>query len=430
MIKSSDLLRRYKLHNGPSRLRAFDLEMKPCEVVNENSREFEELILSLYLLDKYAPNEKQLCFVTSSKDQLEEVAEHLEQLYRFLTARNLSIKFEIDEKKLKIFQERLLPMTQPDEYLGAPCLFSGGLDSAAGAATLLRENCTPTLCHTATNNITLGKMLKLHNIPPLRRSPLIVTDMRTEGADFPAGGTRGLLFLSNAIVLASSFAKNSVIFPENGPLMINPVVSFRAIPTKNAHPYLVTSLEKIFSSITKSNITITPIFKDRTKAEIAAEVVNEGIIDYTWSCFNVQSQSRMCGRCYACLVRRLSLEAIGYEEPNWTYESDPFTLDRSELKGVALQDIDILHDTLLYLEHILKSEKLTENELKHIPDGFFVDALNMMQRFSLDMFLGLQKYLSKPRQLGTLGKFAVDILQDIPAHSLSQRDAELQALIK
>ena len=426
MIKSSDLLKRYGLYHGPQRQRIVDSETKAYEIVYENTDDFERLVLSLYLLDKYLPNEKQLCFETTSTKALESIAADVEHLFHFLTNRNLSIKVEASRQEEIAKQDRLFSKNSLSDDRGLPCLFSGGLDSAAGAIVLMKEERDPTLSHTATSNITLGKATKLRSQSCLRRLPLIITEMRTEGVDSVTGKTRGLLFISNALVLASSLGKDRLFLPENGPLMINPHVSLQAEPTKNAHPYLISALEKIFKGITQSCIKIDPIFKDATKAEIGARVLNDGIIDSSWSCFNVQGQSKMCGICFACFVRRLSLLAIGYEEKPGTYELDPFALDRSLLTGTRVKDLDILHDSFLFLERSLWDETVITNELYNVPNGFFCNPVGMLKRFSLDMFLGLQKYILKARQLGTLGNFATGILRKIPSDRLAQREGELR----
>lgn len=426
MIKSGELLKRYNLQNGPARFRAVNSETKPFEIFSEEGcLEFEKLMLSMHLLDKYASDEKQLCFETCLKSEIDNVAEEAENLYSFLTCRKLTIKALYQAPEGKLAQKRLTPINQTIRC-GAPCLFSGGLDSAAGAIFLNNKAYSPTLCHTSTCNITLGKALSLHLMSPYSQLPLIITDMRNEAADSTSGKTRGLLFLSNAITLASSLGHKEVFFAENGPLMINPPVSPLADPTKNAHPYLIGAMERIFNTITGSRIKINAIFKDQTKSEVVAKVSRKGIIDYTWSCFRVQCQSHMCGLCYACLVRRLSLLALGYEEPPDAYEFNPFGLDRAKLGGVALQDLDILHDGILFFERMLKKENITEIDLARVPEGFFKDPSELLHRFSLDMFLGIKKLLGST-QIGTLGKFASEVMREIPDSYLSEREEELKS---
>jgi hypothetical protein len=118
--------------------------------------------------------------------------------------------------------------------------------------------------------------------------------------------------------------------------------------------------------------------------------------------------------------------AIDHEEPPETYELDPLALDRSQLTTIMAKDLDILHDGFLFLERSLHDDSIITNELLHVPNGFFSDPVNMLRRFSLDMFLGLQKYASKAESLGSLGKFATDILRKIPSEHLARREEELR----
>lgn len=431
MIDCNTLLKKYSLHKGARRYRILDDETVPYEVVFEENREFEELMLSIFLWDKYLPSERQLSFGTRQYSAFKEVKQDIEQLITFLTHRKISIRF-IPTRKQFHRQRRISSGENPKTQRGAPCLFSGGLDSAAGALSLAKNHLHPTLSHTATGNIVLGKVHKLRVHPILRTLPLIITDLRTPAADSNLLMTRGLIFLSNALVLASSMKRKQIYMPENGPLMINPRVSPLSEPTKNAHPYLISTLEKIYNHITQSKVKIIPLFKDETKAEIIAKVLNDKIIDRTWSCFKIQGQTKMCGLCFACFVRRLSTLAVGYREQAGTYQYDPFLVERKELGRLMKIDLDILHDTFLFLEKLLRDDRLIRKEMYLIPEDFFSDSIRLMRNFSLDIFLGLSRYVknSQPHRLGTLGRFALKLLRDIPQSDLEARDEELRSIRK
>jgi hypothetical protein len=429
MIKSSVLLKQYSLEKGPPRYRIWDSELKPYEIVLDDQREFEELMVSLYLLDKYFLNETKFCYETRLRNTWESLKNDIEHLFLFLTGRKLTIQFEEIKSRPQYIQQRLLPSEFSSMKRSMPSLFSGGLDSVAGAIIQTKNKQAPILSHTATGNITLGRVLNLRDDPVLRALPLVVTEMRLMATDSsPTTKTRGLLFLANAMVLASSLGFEQICLPENGPLMINPHVSSLSIPTRNAHPYLVRTLEKIHNQISNSQLRVFPIFKDKTKAEIIAEIRSyETLINKTWSCFKVQGQARMCGICFACLVRRLSALASGFEEPMNTYQFDPFTMIPSQVGQSLKTDLDILYDTLIYLHKVLNDEHLIENEMFMIPDGFFEDPYLLLRKFSLDMFLGLKKYQMKLGlgQLGPLGRFSMKLLEKISSSDLEQRSEEL-----
>lgn len=429
MIDSESFLSWFNLQNGAKRLRIFNSESRHFELVlDSDSLEFEKLMLSLYLLEKYKAKEKELHFETENINKMEQIAEEVESLFNFLTSRRLSIKFVSQKKNSqgKKVQVRLQDLGEPIAIAG-PCLYSGGLDSAAGAIALTKMNKNPILCHTATSNIIMGKVVKLHTMAPFSTLPLIITDMRTEAGDFMSGKARGLLFISNAALLAYSLGYDEMFMPENGPLMINPKLSSLADPTKNAHPYLLTTIEKIFSSITSSKMKINAIFKNSTKAEVIASSAVKGILNDTWSCFRVQCKSHMCGLCYACFVRRLSVLAVGYQEPDNTYDYNPFTIDRSKLGGVDVQDLDILHDSILFFKRLYSKEYTPEIEPR-IPNDFFENPSDLLSRYSLDMFLGIKKLLEISTEIGSLGRFASDIMKDIPEDQLSHRAEQLKAI--
>lgn len=433
MIKGNALLRQYALHNGARRFRVSNDGIKPYEVISEKDKEFERLIFSIFLMDKYYPSERELSFGTWRYNVFEEVKEDIEQLTTFLTNRKISVRFVPVHRQI-LQQQRIVSSEPLRTKRGAPCLFSGGLDSASGALVLTMNQLIPTLSHTATGNIVFGQARKLRNHSRLRSLPMIITDMRLHRATAESSQvkTRGLLFLSNALVIASSLEKEQVYMPENGPLMINPRVSSLSEPTKNAHPYLIETLEKIYNHVTDSKVKIVPMFKDKTKAEIIAKVFADGIVDHTWSCFRIQGQSKMCGLCFACFVRRVSALAVGYRELATSYQYDPFLVERKELGYFMKFDLDILHDALIYLQRLLSDDNLIRNAMFMIPKGFFADTTELLRNFSLDMFLGLHNYRKTmgTQRLGPLGRFATKLLQKVSQSDLKAREDRLRSLAK
>ena len=308
-----------------------------------------------------------------------------------------------------------------------------GLDSTACALEFIKKGIPTTLSHTATGNIVLGKAMEIVKSPILNNTTLVVTDMRTGEADSPGFGslsTRGLLFISNALVVASCLGCPDVCLPENGPLIINPSVSFGSEPTKNSHPFLIKTLENIYNHVSRQKKEIKTIFKDKTKAEISACITRDQIIEKTWSCFNIQRQSRMCGVCFACAVRRLSLLAAGYYEPLETYECDPFAAQLSDAGTALGWKLDDLHDTFVYLFDFLKTESFKRNEMFLIPEGFFENEKELMRRFSLDMFLGFKKHMEQigSGNMGALGKFVNRLLDCLPQSEINEREEMLRKI--
>jgi 7-cyano-7-deazaguanine synthase in queuosine biosynthesis len=431
MIRSSNLLNTYSTYLHPVRNRVVYDSSKPFEMVFENSEEFEELMLSLYLLDKYLSTETGLTFETDYPELWQEKKQDIELLFEFLTQRKISLAFVARSSSRRKIQRRLTKNFENRD--GVVSLFSGGLDSAAGAIELIKKGSNLALSHTATGNITFGKATELLKYPSLNSTTMIVTNMR--GGEnllpgMPGRNTRGLLFISNALVIASCLGFSRVCVPENGPLMINPDISHGSGATKNAHPFLITTLEEIYNHVTKTKIRIEALFKDLTKAEISAKLGNNRIIDQTWSCFNVQGQSRMCGACFACAVRRLSLLAAGYNEPKETYETNPFYTKLQHSNSPLGWKLDDLHDTFVYLRNLLKSQKFSRNELFLIPEGFFENETELMSNFALDMFLGFRKQEEQlgALNLGPLGRFVKKIVDEFSQSKLCDRENDLKKL--
>ena len=126
MILSSSLLKCYSLEKSPKRKRIVGETEKPFETVIENCKEFEELMLSLYLIDRYLPNETGLSFETRWPAVWQEKKELIENLFEFLTHRKLSILFVTPPNPTFIRQERITCTNANNKQDSVVSLFSGG----------------------------------------------------------------------------------------------------------------------------------------------------------------------------------------------------------------------------------------------------------------------------------------------------------------
>ena len=137
MIRSSNLLKTYSTYLHPMRSRVVYDSSKPFEMVFENSEEFEELMLSLHLIDKYLSTETGLTFETEYPELWQEKKQKIEMLFEFLTQRKISLAFVTRSNLRRQSQKRLT--TNFENGDGVVSLFSGGLDSAAGAIELIKK---------------------------------------------------------------------------------------------------------------------------------------------------------------------------------------------------------------------------------------------------------------------------------------------------
>lgn len=431
-MRSSNILKYHDLLNRPKEYFVPPYEEKEARFVssaNGRLRELEELVLSLYIIDREYPEENTLALQVSEIKIWAELKDAIQDLFSFLTDRYLDLKFERSPRSRSLQTTLFNSSVDFDRKPTVTCLFSGGLDSTAGVLDLQKRE-EPLLHHTITGKVIKGKVLNLHRSPALNKHGLSLTDSQIKNVRPGRSSLRGLLFLTNASIIASSFGQKTVVMPENGPLMINPQVSLLSPqPTRNAHPLLVKSVEQVLRRLVEKKFEIECIFKEKTKAEVLASVMRESdLINKTYSCFTVQGQKRMCGICYACFVRRVSALCIDYEEPDNLYSMDPFKVDIGSLGTKSVQKINILKDSFSFFQNVLSDDKFVDQSLDDVPKGFFSNAHDLLRRFAADLFLGTKNYLKRANSnlLNAFGKFATEtISNDIDSDTLVQRREQL-----
>jgi len=397
-------------------------------------RELEELVHALYIIDREYSETRSLTFKVNNTEIWTELKDVIEALYSFLTNRFLELKIEKTQSSRSLQTVLLGASASFAKRPTVTCLFSGGMDSTAGVLKIGHME-EPLLHHTITGKVIKGKVCRLHDLGPLNEYGLALTDSQLRNIRPGRSSLRGLLFLTNASIIANSFDHTCIVMAENGPLMINPQVSqLSPRPTLNAHPFLVKCFERILRRLTDKKFEITCIFKEKTKAEIFALTTKQAdLINKTYSCFTVQGQEKMCGICYACFVRRVSALSINHREPQILYSMDPFSIDIGELGNRSVQKMNILKDSLSFFRDILFDDALVEQVFEDIPKGFFSCGQSILRRFAEDIFLGTKNYLAATNRsrLNALGKFAALMIEkEIDKDVLVRRNMQLQQQLK
>lgn len=427
LLRYQQILRGIKLLNVPPRIsEAHDVFFED----NILLRELQELTIALFLVDRSYPETHELDFETQNRTVWANLVEEIEKTIEFLTERKIKINLtEKSQQNKFLYQARIVNTSSYFDRLAghSVCLFSGGADSTAGVVSLSEREKYPILHHSLTGNIVYSRVKRLHKEIPLLNSDLFITDMRASRG-VGDSSLRGFVFIVNAFLVAHSLKCERIIFPENGPLMINPSMSFFKVPTKNSHPFLITTLEGVFKSLSGKPFRIDCMFKDKTKAEVIAPLVTSKLLNKTNSCFIVQGQRNMCGNCFACFVRRFSLIALDYIEQS-AYGMDPFSSSCTLCPNhETMKD---LHDSLLFLFSILTGKMSIEPYLVNVPDDFFQDPSRLFRNFSADIFVGVRKYFEKAHSCSpnALGRFARDLVDNLDKQMLDLREEELANLI-
>jgi 7-cyano-7-deazaguanine synthase in queuosine biosynthesis len=198
-------------------------------------------------------------------------------------------------------------------------LFSGGLDSLCGAATVCRDDDTRLVSYyTGQKDLQKGLAASIEMRTPVQWS--------VRSGSFLGRGTnylyRSFMFLCLAAVTAQSYGARNILQFENGILAsgITPSPSGRS--TKHAHYRVHRLCEAVFSKILGGDWTIENPFQHKTKREAFIEMTQKlgdrkarELAEKTKSCWHLyagykderlgkKKNGEPCGFCVPCLVRQ------------------------------------------------------------------------------------------------------------------------------
>jgi len=388
--------------------------------------DFMKLILGFHIIEiDRLDTLKELVFETSFPDSFSSIVDQLQSLFLYLT--DLRVRLKVVPCFLEGNYKRLDERSSYKKTI----LFSSGLDSLCGAFRFSKQNAA-TLTHCQTNQVLFHKVLDLSKIRPLNRSPLFCFNAITKSTTGGPSNTRGLLFLSFAYSVAASLGMESVMFCENGSqmldVMLGPLVYPNKPATKNTNPIYIEKIERLLSSFSEKNIRIERPFQEFTRAEMLAQVKDQIKSENTFSCFTTRGQSAMCGICYNCFMRRMSLLAIDIKEDPNIYEKSPFeSVDTTEQTESYDRNLRIIFHVLRHYAKVLKGDPSTLNEVKLSARNYFKHPIDLVTRSAEDIFLGVMKSLETigDDRLNPLGMKATELLNQIDKQLLLDRNEEL-----
>jgi len=267
---------------------------------------------------------------------------------------------------------------RPDEHPRV-CLYSSGLDSAAGLATQLRTRKGAMLSVTTYHQGLQDKRVTQQLRQLARRykvdvRPIVV---RTALGSVPllqkqelTQRCRSFLFAAMAGAVACAEQSSSIEVYESGvgainlPLMHGMATGART--TKSTHPHFLRLMSDLASRVAERRIDLTLPHRDRTKAEIVRTLAEDGLADLarsTVSCvhYPVRGKAKQCGYCLACIARRQAMIVAGVDESDGAYEYDLFGSSQT-VNAVEPAKLENLKATLMQVERLgeLRGEPLPE----------------------------------------------------------------------
>lgn len=239
------------------------------------------------------------------------------------------------------------PLARPvDEVM----LFSGGLDSLAGAveetvagkrhALLVQHRSTPKL--QPRHDELLAELTRRATAAGgcITHFPVTVNKDEELTESFTQR-SRSFLFVSLAAVMAALVGRDKIRFFENGIVSFNlpispAVVGARA--SRTTHPRVLAGYSCILSTLCDRPIEVENPFLWKTRADVArtlAAVGCEDLIRLSTSCGatrGMTSEQPHCGMCTQCIDRRFAILAAhqSQHDPATGYRIDVITGDRSD----------------------------------------------------------------------------------------------------
>lgn len=240
---------------------------------------------------------------------------------------------------------KLLTAGPQDEIEGV-VLFSGGLDSLAGAVEesvaqkrrimLVRHKPTDKL-----NNVLLNlERLLAEKAGKFKPTHLHVRIYKDKDLNKNyTQRTRSFLYAAIGVTVSRMLGLDLLRFYENGVVSMNlpvcaQVVGSRA--TRTTHPRVLAAFQRLFSAVAGNPFRVKNEFIWDTKADVIKRILKHGcgdLIPASISCAHVYGFSNEfphCGTCSQCIDRRMGVVAAGAEayDPAAKYKCDVFTGER------------------------------------------------------------------------------------------------------
>ncbi len=240
------------------------------------------------------------------------------------------------------------------------CLFSGGLDSLAGALDLLESGQRVLLVShydfgqlAGCQNYLTAALTQAYGPDRLRRWGFRI---QFEAPELSLR-SRSLLFLALGVAAAAVWEQPvPLMVPENGWISLNPPLTGNRLgsySTRTTHPHFLSGFREWLATVGIACELRHP-YQYLTKGELLHRCPNQSLlrqlVPHTISCAHpmasrwLKGRQGNCGYCYPCLIRRAALHAVGWDDGQ-EYLVDVFK--QSEILASRARGADLR--SLLYL---------------------------------------------------------------------------------
>lgn len=229
-------------------------------------------------------------------------------------------------------------------------LFSGGLDSLAGAVEEMVGNGrrVALVSHRSAPKMNprlrdLVSDLRGHckDSGRLLHVPVWVRKSQRLSRDYSTQRTRSFLYASLAAVVARMLGLSKLCFFENGVTSLNLPITEQVIgarATRTTHPQAIENFGRFFSALLGEQFSVDNLFIWKTKSDVVRTIADHGCADlirHSISCsrvFDVTKLKTHCGKCSQCIERRFAVlaEGLAKHDPWEMYDVDLLTGERKD----------------------------------------------------------------------------------------------------
>lgn len=319
-----------------------------------------------------------------------------------------------DSWQIEFRQQKGSPERKVSHKVGAgqTLLFSGGLDSLAGAIEFGGAGSNLQLVsHITRNRITQKSQKELQAILNSRGyvSPHFQCFISSrsggptelEHDEENSQRTRSFVFLVIGAIMARRAGHGKLIYlAENGQMAIHlPLTHGRvgSFSTHTAHPEVLTSIQEFITQALNVEFTIINPYVHKTKKEVVEVVFRNvpesiPISNSCWRNARLPAGTTHCGTCIPCYIRRIAIESLTTDTTN--YHRDPWIENVS-----ALPPDDDARRNIADLTELIKRFEVFDDEtvLSEWPE-LYSSAINagevmaMYRRFAREARTVLGRY--------------------------------------
>lgn len=237
-----------------------------------------------------------------------------------------------------IFDNEKFDINCPEKLKVA--LFSGGIDSLAGAIEIL-ETTDSEICLVSHQSGQPGTIMTQRTIfddlktlyPDRCTHYKFHCSLHGIQAKDESQRTRSFLYCSTAFAIAKTYKQNSIYVFENGITSLNFAETqdlINARSSRTTHPQTLSKLAELFTLIAEEDFTINNPYLFKTKTDVVEVIKNYDKLDYldnSVSCSSTRNKKRNtthCGECSQCIDRRFAVYAasVENEDENGIYNFD------------------------------------------------------------------------------------------------------------